>query len=204
MRDIFPYFAISWSLIFAHVVYAYTGKLAIPVIIMYLACPLCDMYAPDDNQNLSPKSEKAFYNDKRFWIPLYAQNFLETGTWLWALIVCSDVVQIDHPWFQMKPETNWQYALFVFQWSYFTGMNAVGGHELLHKREWYNKALGTWTYTKFFYSHFILEHLQGHHKAVSTLEDPATARKNESLYSFWLRTIYGSHTLTWNRETKRI
>lgn len=63
------------------------------------------------------------------------------------------------------------------------------GHELLHKKEKINKVLGTWSYTKFMYSHFLDEHIQGHHKAIATLEDPATARKNETIYAFIFRSV---------------
>lgn len=94
--------------------------------------------------------------------------------------------------------------LFTFQWGYFCGLNAIGGHELLHKKETYNKIIGTWSYTKFMYSHFLDEHLKGHHKAVGTREDPATARLNESVYSFMLRSAFGSHINVWQRECNRI
>lgn len=131
-------------------------------------------------------------------------NALETLTWIWALIVMSDQVNIDYHWFQLKPQTYGQYFLFVFHWGMFCGFNAIGGHELLHKRETYNKVLGTWAYTKFFYTHFLDEHVQGHHKSIGTPDDPATALKNESLYAFIVRSVVGSHTKSWKRETDRI
>mgnify|MGYP001030670827 FL=1 len=204
MRDIAPYFAPSFIIIFAHFIYAYTGNLLLPIWLMYLVTPIGNFIAPEDNQNLTQKCERAYLNDKRFWAPLYAFNILETITWLWALIVMSDQVNIDCYWFQLKPETNGQYFLFCLQWGYFCGLNAIGGHELMHKRETVNKLAGTWAYTKFMYSHFLDEHLQGHHKAVSTYEDPATSRRNESLYAFIPRSVIGGHINTWNREVKRI
>ena len=51
------------------------------------------------------------------------------------------------------------------------------------------------------YSQLIDEHLKGHHKAVATKEDPATSRKNELLYTFILRSIYGSITNVWGYES---
>jgi len=50
------------------------------------------------------------------------------------------------------------------------------------------------------YSHFIDEHLKGHHKTVSTEVDPATSLKNEMLYTFIIRSIYGSITNVWGYE----
>jgi alkane 1-monooxygenase len=89
------------------------------------------------------------------------------------------------------------YLLFSMVWGFFCGLNAIGGHELLHKKEMINKVAGTWTYTKFFYSHFLDEHIKGHHKTVATLEDPATARKNESVWAFIPRSFFGSHWNCW-------
>jgi len=86
----------------------------------------------------------------------------------------------------------------------FTGANAIAGHELLHSKKWYHKTMGTFAYTKFFYSSFINEHIEGHHKNVATEEDPATARKNEPVWTFIFRSICGSHINTWNREVAKI
>jgi len=78
-------------------------------------------------------------------------------------------------------------------WGFFAGNNAVAGHELLHRKELRNKMSGTWSYTKFMYSHFLDEHIKGHHKYLGTSEDPATAYKNESVYHFVVRSAIGSH-----------
>ena len=36
-----------------------------------------------DGENLSVTSEKEFFKDNRFWIPLHVFNIVETLTWLW-------------------------------------------------------------------------------------------------------------------------
>lgn len=106
--------------------------------------------------------------------------------------------------FKIKPETHGEYFKFVMMTGLFCGLNAIGGHELIHKREWYNKALGTWAYTKFFYSHFLDEHIKGHHKNIATDEDPATARKGEIVYTFVVRSAIGSHLNVASMENKRV
>jgi alkane 1-monooxygenase len=68
----------------------------------------------------------------------------------------------------------------------------------------FNKCLGTWGYTKFCYSHFLDEHIRGHHKTLGTPIDPATAKKNQNLYTFSFIPSLGSHVSVWNMETKRI
>jgi alkane 1-monooxygenase len=204
IRDIAPFFAPSLLLVLGHIFYIYTGKLVLPFWLMYLMCPISNFLLPEDNQNLSKKSEKTFFNDRRFWLPLYSYDLLETITWLWGLVLFSDKVNIDLFWLNLKPETNTQYFIFSLLWGYFAGLNGIIGHELLHKKERINKVVGTWAYTKFMYSHFLEEHIQGHHKYVATLEDPATARKNESLFAFIPRSVIGGHIQSWKREVSRI
>jgi alkane 1-monooxygenase len=68
------------------------------------------------------------------------------------------------------------------------GVNGLAGHELIHKRETFDKALGMSTFSKIFYSHFLLEHGSGHHRNVATPEDAATARLGENFYSFAIRS----------------
>jgi alkane 1-monooxygenase len=117
----------------------------------------------------------------------------------------SDQVEFDNIWFNnLKPKTNFQYFIFCFVFGYYTGLNAIAGHELLHRKETPNKIIGTWAYTKFMYTHFLDEHIKGHHRDVATPDDPSTARKNEWFYCFIVREYFTGLIKTWNRETKRI
>ena len=87
-----------------------------------------------DSYNLSKRAEKIYHTEWKFLIPLYTLVIIETFNWIWCLIVMSDKVKIDHPWFQMQPiVTNYDYFIFCFNWSMFTGANAIAGHELLHR-----------------------------------------------------------------------
>jgi len=76
-----------------------------------------------------------------------------------------------------------------------TGLSAaasaiVTAHELGHKKP---RSPG-WRLARLMlfsvhYSHFTTEHNHNHHKWVATERDPASARKEEGLWSFWIRTI---------------
>jgi alkane 1-monooxygenase len=54
------------------------------------------------------------------------------------------------------------------------------------------------------YQHFIIEHNRGHHKLVATDADPATSRKNEWLYAFFIRSIAGQYVHAWKLESTRL
>ena len=94
--------------------------------------------------------------------------------------------------------------MFVFVWGYMAGVNGLAGHELIHRKEAGHKILGTYTYTKIFYSHFFYEHNSGHHRNVATPKDPATANINEPFWTFAIRSAIGGHISTWCREETRI
>jgi alkane 1-monooxygenase len=54
------------------------------------------------------------------------------------------------------------------------------------------------------YMHFFIEHNRGHHKNVSTDEDPASSRLGEIVYFFYFRSIYGSFISAWKLESERL
>jgi alkane 1-monooxygenase len=54
------------------------------------------------------------------------------------------------------------------------------------------------------YGHFTVEHGRGHHKAVATPEDHASARMGESIYRFALRELPGGIVRAWAIESARL
>lgn len=77
-------------------------------------------------------------------------------------------------------------------------------HELGHRRtqleQWMSKSLLLTS----LYMHFFIEHNQGHHKNVSTPDDPASADKWEIIYFFWIKSIILSYISAWKIETKNM
>ncbi len=82
------------------------------------------------------------------------------------------------------------------------GINAA--HELGHRIKASEQFLSKALLLTSLYLHFHIEHNRGHHKKVGTLEDPATARKNEGLYRFWLRCISSSYLSAYKLEANRL
>ena len=103
-----------------------------------------------------------------------------------------------------RPQTYCDYFGFTLLLSFFAALNAVAGHELIHHRETHNKIIGGWTSAKLMYTNFVDEHVKGHHKHVSTPEDPATSRLNETFQAFFFRAMYGSIVNVWGYEASRI
>lgn len=75
-----------------------------------------------------------------------------------------------------------------------TGTNSgissiVIAHELIHRKTSFQRYLGIFLLGTVNYMHFYVEHIRGHHKNVATDLDPASAKEDEGLWGFVLRTI---------------
>lgn len=83
------------------------------------------------------------------------------------------------------------------------GSNGINvAHELGHRESRFEQMLAWLLLIPSFYIHFFTEHNYGHHLRVATKEDPATARKGESLYAFYVRCIVGSYLSAWKIQKR--
>ena len=73
-------------------------------------------------------------------------------------------------------------------------------HELIHRQNKYMRGIGVFLLVLCCYGHFRIEHVYGHHKHVATKEDPATARKGENFYFYFVRCVINSVISSWNIE----
>jgi alkane 1-monooxygenase len=101
--------------------------------------------------------------------------------------------------------TNWEIAGKI--WAAGIGCGVLGinvAHELGHRTKWQSRLAARLLLLSSLYMHFFIEHNRGHHLRVSTPEDPASARKGESLYAFWIRSVVGSYFSAWHLENSRL
>ncbi|MCO4745467.1 MAG: alkane 1-monooxygenase [Proteobacteria bacterium] len=80
----------------------------------------------------------------------------------------------------------------------------VVAHELIHRRNKRMRMLGRFLLSTVLYEHFYTEHIRGHHVRIGTEADPATARHNERLWAFILRTVPAQFKSAWRLEAKRV
>ena len=77
-------------------------------------------------------------------------------------------------------------------------------HELIHKREAFEQAIGGALLACVGYCGFKVEHLRGHHVHVSTPEDASSARYGQSLYHFLPRALWRNQRNAWRLEAERL
>ena len=83
-----------------------------------------------------------------------------------------------------------------------TGINVA--HELGHREDAFHQWIARLLLLPELYLHFTIEHNYGHHRHIATPRDPATARRGEPVYLFWLRSIAGSYAGAWRIEGQRL
>lgn len=78
------------------------------------------------------------------------------------------------------------------------GANGINvGHELGHRQNRMERFMGKMLLLPSFYMHFYIEHNFGHHMHAATREDPATARLNQTVYSFWFTSVSRQYLSAW-------
>jgi alkane 1-monooxygenase len=77
-------------------------------------------------------------------------------------------------------------------------------HELGHSRSRVDRFMGWVLMVCVGYGHFMVEHYRGHHPRAATHDDPASARRGESLWRFMPRTLVGSWRSAWQLEGLRL
>ena len=185
---LFPVYAIG--------LHAWTGRevwLVVPILFTYGLVPLLDALLGEDNSN-PPDREVARLQNDRYYRML---TWLTVPLHVIALVAaCSYFVLAD-----LSP---FGAVVLAITTGLFSGLSVNTGHEMGHHRHPIDQALTRVALAVPGYGHFTVEHNFGHHRAVATPEDHASARLNESIYRFALREIPGGLRRSWRIETERL
>ena len=84
-------------------------------------------------------------------------------------------------------------------------IGTITAHELTH-RTWdpVSMLIGRWLLAFSFDTSFAIEHVYGHHRYVSTREDPATAPRGRNVYFHILASTLKGNLSAWQIEKKRL
>lgn len=190
---ILPYLLIYTFPILFGIALIYKGWLsAIGIYTIFMALPLGDFIFERDHVN--PTKEEAKILD--------GMIIFRVITWLWVPMQLFLVFGSIHFTYDESVPV-WSRFLFAVS----AGLMAGGagfdvGHELMHKRNKFEKFLGHIIYLSLGYDHFAIEHNLGHHYKVATPRDPATALLGENFWFFLPRTFLGGIKSSWKIEKK--
>jgi alkane 1-monooxygenase len=164
------------------------------VIIAFILIPIFELILPKDSRNLSSKEYNKLDMSRFYNYLLYINVPL-----LYGLLIYFILTGISSDWSTLETIGK---ILSVGIVGGASGINVA--HELGHKSGKFQKLAAKALLLPVLYLHFIIEHNRGHHLRVATPEDPATSRKDELVYTFWIRSIIGSYLSAWSLENKRL
>ena len=182
-------FLLPFSLfVLAYLAFTQKGWLiASPVIYAFGFIPLVELLIPLSKENMTEAEEKIAKEDRLY-------------DWWLYIIVPLQYAALAFFLFSMQEEglTGWEKAGRIASMGLLCAAFGINvGHELGHRRLLYERNLAKVLLLTSLYMHFYIEHNKGHHKNVSTKEDPSSARKWEPIYIFYFRTVIFSYISAW-------
>jgi alkane 1-monooxygenase len=163
-------------------------------LVFFTLIPLGELLAPGSEENLGPDEERTVGQKKIYDLLVYSMVPIQ-----WALMA-----------FFL-----WRLSTATLSWVEVLGMSAsmamacgvLGinvGHELGHRRKKSEQIMAKALLSSSLYAHFFIEHNRGHHSRVATDDDPATARRGETIYAYIPRSMVGGLLSAWHLENDRL
>ena len=184
----FKYLSPITIYILAYFSFTSTGWLTwSPMMYAWIIIPLAELLIKPDKKNMDAAEEEVAKKDKLYDYMLYSFVLLQFV----ALYI------FLHS-FHAATLSAWDIAGRVGSMGLLCGTFGINvAHELGHRVNVFEQSLAKTSLLSSLYMHFFIEHNKGHHKNVATPEDPSSARYNEPVYLFYLRTIVFSYLSAW-------
>jgi alkane 1-monooxygenase len=167
--------------------------LALPVY-AFVIVPLVELVMRPDPKNMEQAEMEMAREDKLYDWLLYSVVPLQWGMMLLLLLEL-----------KFGEWNNWEIAGKI--WAAGIGCGVLGinvAHELGHRNNPKEQLMAKILLLSSLYMHFFIEHNRGHHMRVSTPEDPASSRRGEIVYFFWIRSVVQSYLSAWELENSRL
>lgn len=156
--------------------------------------PVLELLLPIQTENLTAEEADSKLKSKVFDWLLYMNLPVVFALLIYSFIIVSTNVL----------ETYEFIGMFISM-GIVLGTNGINvAHELGHRQSTNERFIGKALLLPAFYMHFYIEHNFGHHLHAATPEDPATARYNQSVYSFWFTSTVRQYFNAWRIQTKRL
>ena len=153
----------------------------------FVLLPVLELIFPVDEHNLGKAEVESKLKNKLFDWLLYLNLPIVFGILIYGLITVTQTeIQI------------YELVGLIFSIGIVLGVNGINvGHELGHRQKSNERFIGKALMLPSLYMHFYIEHNFGHHRHAATKEDPATARYNQSVYSFWFTSTIRQYFNAW-------
>ena len=162
------------------------------VFYAFLALPILDLISGESKENLTKEEVSHKRNEWIFNLMLYLNVPIVFGL---LYVVFVKIHQHDYETYELVGLALSSGILLATN-----GINVA--HELGHRPTPLERLLSKLLYMPCLYMHFFIEHNFGHHLNVATPEDGATARYNQTIYSFWFTSVTRQYVSAWKIQMK--
>ena len=161
-------------------------------IFAFICIPALELIFPLGKENLEPNEVDNKLKRKVFDWMLYLNLPIIYALLIFCLFLVSST----------SLET-YEFIGLIFSIGITLSVNGINvAHELGHRQTTNERFIGKALLLPSFYMHFYIEHNFGHHLHAATPEDPATARYNQSIYSFWFTSTIRQYFSAWRIQLK--
>ena len=162
------------------------------VFYAFLVLPFLDLISGESKENINKDDLKNIKNKWIFDLMLYLNIPIVFGM-LYVVLV-----KIQHQYYNTD-----ELIGLILSSGILLATNGINvAHELGHRQTPFERFLSKLLYLPCFYMHFYIEHNFGHHYNVATPEDGATARYNQTIYSFWFTSVTRQYLSAWKIQMK--
>ncbi len=153
----------------------------------FVLIPILELIFPVDSNNISEEDSQNRLKNKLFDWLLYLNLPIVYALVLWSLITVSST-----------PLETYEFIGLIVSVGIVLGVNGINvAHELGHRQTTNERFIGKALLLPALYMHFYIEHNFGHHLHAATKEDPATARYNQTVYGFWITSVFRQYVNAW-------
>lgn len=166
----------------------------VPLFYAFGIIPLLELFIPARPENLSAAEAEMVARDPLYDALLYAVVPVQYGTLIAFGLALPEAAPGSFTW--------WGRVVAMGLMCGVLGINVA--HELGHRTKVWQQWLAQSLLITSLYGHFFVEHNYGHHRQVATPADPASARYRESVFRFWLRSIWFSYRHAWHIQRQML
>ncbi|MDA9339495.1 alkane 1-monooxygenase [Polaribacter sp.] len=166
----------------------------LPAIVFFGLVPFMELFFKPNKENFTKEDEKIAKENESYTYILYATLPIQLfflGFFFYAI--------------QEVGLTNFELSGRIFGMGIMCGVIGINvGHELGHRKSRIDQFIGETLLLTSLNTHFLPYHNGGHHLHVATPKDAATARKNEIVFLFWIRSHITGYLQAWGIEKRRL
>jgi alkane 1-monooxygenase len=165
------------------------------VIFSFIIIPVIDQVSGIDTSNVPEHKLSARADEFYYRFVTYAWTYVQLTFLIWGCYAISTG--------RISTATEW--IGFTLSFALVTGgIGITVAHELGHKKSALERFYSKLLLMTVCYMHFYIEHNRGHHVLVATPDDPATAKKNENFYAFWVKSVFKGYSHAWKLESESL